>query len=276
MTFNKQAVAEAAAFIRSRTQKVPKVAMILGSGLGSLADEVEDAVRIPYSEIPFFPVTTVHGHAGLLVIGELEGQTVIAMQGRFHFYEGNSMQQLTFPVRVMRELGAEILLVTNAAGAINPELKPGSLMLLRDHINFMGDNPLIGPNDDSLGPRFPDMSEAYDRELMALAHRVADADGVNLYEGVYTAVSGPYYFSRAELRMVRTFGSDTIGMSTVPETIVAVHSGMRVLGICCVTDSAVPELLQGISHEEVIEVANRTRPVFTKLMKGIVRETVRL
>lgn len=270
------AVLEAAAHIRSVTTHIPKVGLILGSGLGSLADEVTDSARIPYEEIPHFPVTTVQGHHGQLVIGNLNGQQVIAMQGRFHFYEGYTMQQLTFPVRVMRELGVEILIVTNACGGINPSLHPGALMLISDHINFMGDNPLIGQNDDSLGPRFPDMSEAYDSDLRTLARKVAAREYLELHEGVYTAVSGPYYFSRAELAMVRTFGSDAIGMSTVPETIVAVHAGMRVLGISCITDMAIPEHITGITHDEVMEVAARTRPHFIRLMKGIVKETVSL
>jgi len=271
---NKAAVHEAVAYIRSRSTSAPRVGLILGSGLGSLADEISGAVKIAYSDIPHFPVTTVQGHSGCLVVGELEGQQVVAMQGRFHYYEGYSMQQLTFPVRVMRELGVEALVLTNACGAINPKLHPGALMLIRDHINFMGDNPLIGPNDDAQGPRFPDMSEAYDAGLRQLAVDVAQREGITLHEGIYTAVSGPYYCSRAELVMVRTFGSDTIGMSTVPETIVAVHAGMKVLGISCITDMAVPEETHGITHEEVMEVANKTRPVFVRLMRGIIGETV--
>ncbi len=267
-------VKEAADFIRARSTVKPQLGLILGSGLGSLADEIESAVGIPYSEIPYFPVTTVEGHKGMLVIGQLEGQSVVAMQGRFHYYEGYSMQELTFPVRVMRELGVEMLIVTNACGGINPKLVPGSLMFITDHINFMGDNPLIGPNDDNLGPRFPDMSSAYDGRLIARGQQVAAQLGIETFTGIYTAVSGPYYCSKAELTMIRTIGSDTIGMSTIPETIVAVHSGIRVLGIACITDSAIPETLGGISHEEVMEVAAQARPKFIRLMRGIIASTI--
>lgn len=265
-----QQIKEAKDFIRTRTEVIPDMGLILGSGLGTLADEIQAAVRIPYAEIPYFPVTTVHGHEGFLVIGTLEGRRVVAMQGRFHYYEGYSMQQVTFPVRVMKALGAHSLIVTNACGGINPALYPGALMIIRDHINFMGDNPLIGANEDELGPRFPDMSEAYDKRLVEMAQGVASGLGIDVHTGVYTAVSGPYYCSRAELAMVRTLGSDTIGMSTIPETIVAVHSGMKVLGVSCITDLAIPESLHGISHEEVMAVADRTRPTFIRLMKAII------
>lgn len=269
MTTESNNLQQAVDAIRKTYSGKPRVGLILGSGLGSLADEVDPAIRIPYTDIPGFPVTTVHGHKGLFVCGNLGGVEVVAMQGRFHYYEGYSMQQLTFPVRVMKALGAEILIVTNACGGINPKLSPGALMFIRDHINLMGDNPLIGPNDDESGPRFPDMSEAYNKELIEIGKSVAEEIGIETHEGVHSAVSGPYYCSRAELAMIRTIGSDTVGMSTIPETIVAVHVGMRVLGISCVTDMAIPEQLHGISHEEVMEVADRTRPKFIKLVKGI-------
>jgi purine-nucleoside phosphorylase len=264
-------IEEARSYIRAKTNKPAEIGLILGSGLGSLADEIENAVRLDYADIPHFPVSTVHGHKGQLVIGELEGANVVAMQGRFHFYEGYSMESLVFPVRVMKSLGVNTLIVTNACGSLKASMPPGSLMLIEDHINFTGDNPLIGPNEDTIGPRFPDMSEAYDRRLMDVAEEVATGMELSLFRGVYTAVSGPYYCSKAELHMIRGFGSDAIGMSTVPEVIAASHAGLRVLGISCITDLAVPETLGGIHHEEVIRVAGLTRPRFEKLVKGILQ-----
>lgn len=266
-----QKIKEAAAYIRSQTALQPGIGLILGSGLGSLAEQVQDPVRLDYADIPHFPTSTVEGHAGRLVIGQLEGKPVVAMQGRFHFYEGYSMQEVTFPVRVMKALGVQVVIVTNACGGLRDFLYPGALMFIRDHINFTGTNPLMGHNFDELGPRFPDMSSAYDKDLIVLGRQVAEELGVKTEVGVYTAVSGPYYYSRAELGMVRNFGSDTIGMSTVPETIVAVHSGMRVLGISCITDMAIPENLVPLEHEHVVEVAARTRPKFIRLVSGIVK-----
>jgi purine-nucleoside phosphorylase len=265
-----QQIAAATAFIQSRTGAKPTIALILGSGLGALADEIENPVLIDYHDVPHFPVSTVEGHAGRLVIGELMGKTVVAMQGRFHFYEGYTMQQVTFPVRVFKAMGVETLVVTNACGGLKEFLYPGALMFIKDHINFTGSNPLIGPNEAELGPRFPDMSHAYDPALVALGKKVAGELGIDVKEGIYTAVSGPYYFSRAELGMVRGFGSDTIGMSTVPETIVAVHSGMRVLGISCITDMAIPENLVPLDHAHVVAMAEEARPKFIRLVKGIV------
>lgn len=262
---------EAATYLTQTSKVRPKVGLILGSGLGSLADQIQEADRIDYGDIPHFPVSTVEGHAGRLVLGQLEGQQVVAMQGRFHFYEGYSMTEVTFPVRVMKAMGVEILIVTNACGGLRDFLYPGALMFIRDHINFTGTNPLIGHNFEELGPRFPDMSHAYDPELIALGKQVAADLDIETREGVYTAVSGPYYFSRAELGMVRGFGSDTIGMSTVPEVIVAVHGGMRCLGISCITDMAIPENLVPLEHEHVVEVAARTRPRFIRLVSGIVK-----
>ncbi len=261
----------AAEFIRSRTKLQPKVGLILGSGLGSLADQIEPADRLEYEEIPHFPVSTVEGHAGRLVLGWLEGKPVVAMQGRFHYYEGYSMQEVTFPVRVMKALGVETMIVTNACGGLREFLYPGALMFITDHINFTGDNPLMGPNVDELGPRFPDMSSAYDPELITLGESVASELEIETRKGVYTACSGPYYLSKAELNMVRTFGSDTIGMSTVPEVIVARHAGIRCLGISCITDMAIPEHLESVGHDQVVEVANRTRPVFIRLVSGIIK-----
>lgn len=267
-----QKINEAAAFIRSKSDIRPQVGLILGSGLGALADEIQNAIRIDYQEIPHFPISTVEGHAGKLVIGELMGKLVIALQGRFHFYEGYSLQEVTFPVRVFNALGVSTMVVTNACGGINPDLYPGALMFITDHINFIGDNPLIGKNFNELGPRFPDMSTAYDKGLIALGKNVAADLNIDTKEGIYTAVSGPYYYSKAELRMVKGFGSDTIGMSTVPETIVAVHMGMKVLGISCITDMADPDNLVPLEHAHVVAVANEARPKFIRLLSGIIQK----
>jgi purine-nucleoside phosphorylase len=267
-----QKINAAADFIRNATNITPQVGLILGSGLGALADEIQDAVRIDYRDIPHFPVSTVEGHAGKLVIGHLMGKPVIALQGRFHYYEGYSLQEVTFPVRVFKALGVSTMVVTNACGGINPSLYPGALMFITDHINFIGDNPLIGKNFNALGPRFPDMSTAYDKDLIRLGKSVAATLGIETKEGIYTAVSGPYYYSKAELRMVKGFGSDTIGMSTVPETIVAVHMGMKVLGISCITDMADPDNLVPLEHAHVVAVANETRPKFIRLLSGIIQK----
>lgn len=263
-------IKETADFIRAHSKHKPEIALILGSGLGNLADQIEEADRFPYKDIPHFAQTTVVGHTGNLVLGKLMGKTVIALQGRFHYYEGYTMQQITFPVRVMRELGTKLMIVTNACGGINPMLNPGDLMFIRDHINFMGTNPLIGQNFDELGPRFPDMSHAYDPELIRLGMQVAVDQGIKTFIGNYTAVTGPYYFSVSELKMVRNFGSDAIGMSTVPETIVAVHGGMKVLGISAVTDKAIPEELEPLTHDAVVAVAKRINAKFIRLMKEII------
>ncbi|MCL4561536.1 MAG: purine-nucleoside phosphorylase [Chloroflexi bacterium] len=265
---------EAAAFIRSKTGVQPQVGLILGSGLGALASEIAQATVIPYAEIPHFPVSTVHGHAGELVIGELEGKRVIAMNGRFHFYEGYSLQQVVFPVWVMRTLGASVLIATNAAGGINRSFTPGDLMVIVDHINLLWDNPLIGPNDDELGVRFPSMKLAYPWELVEVAQRAAEAEGIALKRGVYIATQGPNYASQAESEFFRLLRGDAVGMSTVPEIIAATHAGMKTLGISCITDAARdpkagPSTIT--THEEVIRVANETKPKFTRLMKACVR-----
>lgn len=262
----------AAKFIRSLTDISPSIGLILGSGLGAMADEIESAVKIDYSEIPHFPTSTVEGHAGKLVIGKLKGKNVVALQGRFHYYEGYAMEQVTFPVRVFKALGVTNMIVTNACGGISPNLYPGALMFITDHINFIGTNPLIGQNFNELGPRFPDMSTAYDKGLIALGKSAAKELGIDTEEGIYTAVSGPYYYSKAELRMVRGFGSDTIGMSTVPETIVAVHTGIKVLGISCITDMADPDNLVPLEHAHVVAVANQTRPKFIRLVSAIIEK----
>lgn len=261
---------QSAQYIQSKITATPEIGLILGSGLGILADEIENAVAIPYSEIPNFPVSTVHGHAGQLVIGQLSGKTVIAMQGRFHHYEGYSMDKVTFPVRVMKLLGVEKLIVTNAAGGVNKDFTPGDLMLITDHINFMS-NPLIGANDERFGPRFPDMSTAYDKEFQQLARKVAADLNIEIQEGVYLGLTGPTYETPAEIRMIRTLGGDAVGMSTVPEVIVANHSSMRVLGISCITNMAAGILDQPLNHEEVIETTEKVKSTFLLYVKELVK-----
>ncbi|WP_048602215.1 purine-nucleoside phosphorylase [Rubeoparvulum massiliense] len=267
-----QMIQEAAKAIEGKVTLKPSVGLILGSGLGVLAEEIQNPVIIPYGEIPHFPVSTVEGHAGQLVIGELEGKNVIAMQGRFHYYEGYTQQEVTFPVYVMKALGVSHLFVTNACGGMNPHFAAGDLMIIADHINFTGNNPLIGPNHAELGVRFPDMSQAYDPSLRKLAKAVAKHEGIKVQEGVYAAISGPSYMTPAELIMLRHLGGDTVGMSTVPEVIVANHAGMKVLGISCITDMAIGEDLEPLTHEQVIAVANKTRPRFIRLVKSILSE----
>lgn len=271
MTLGEQ-INQASSFVRQRTKIKPKIALILGSGLGALAHEIEAEATLPYAEIPNFPPSTVEGHSGQFVVGQLEGKAVVAMAGRVHFYEGYTMQQVVFPIRVMHALGAEALIVSNAAGGINRQWQRGDLMIIADHINFFGTNPLLGPNDPDLGPRFPDMSQPYDPEFIALAERSAEADGAVIRKGVYVGVSGPSYETLAELRMLRGWGADAVGMSTVPEVIAARHLGMRVLGITAITDMATGEQVQQVTHEEVIAVAKEVEPKFIRLVKRIVRE----
>jgi purine-nucleoside phosphorylase len=265
-------VQRSAAVIRGRWAHTPDAAIILGTGLGALADAIESPTVIPYPEIPDFPLSTVESHAGRLLCGTLAGKRVVAMQGRFHRYEGYSLSQVTFPVRVLRALGAQVLVVSNACGVVRADWKPGDLMLLADHINLLGDNPLIGPNDDRLGPRFPDMSRPYDETLRAAARGVAREQGISsrLREGVYVAVPGPNLETRAEYAMIRELGGDVVGMSTVPEVIVAVHGGMRVLGISIITDAAVPETLQATTLEQIVAAANAAQPALTALVRGVV------
>lgn len=246
---------EAARFITAKAQgKTPRVAIVLGSGLGGVADAVEDRTEIPYSDIPHFPVSTVEGHDGELAVGSINGVEVVAMKGRFHFYEGYTMEQVTLPVRVFSLMGVRALVLTNAAGGANPDFAPGSLMIITDHINLMGDNPLIGPNDNRFGPRFPDMTEVYSKDYIAAAREVAQETGVALAEGVYLALRGPSYETPAEVRMLRALGGDALGMSTVPEAIVARHSGLQVLGLSCITNTAAGLAGQEINHAEVMEV----------------------
>ncbi len=262
----------AASFINGKLQQQPKIGLILGSGLGVLADDIENPVKIPYNEIPGFPVSTVEGHAGQLVCGLLSGVEVIAMQGRFHYYEGYSMDKVTFPVRVMKELGIERLIVTNAAGGVNESFEPGDLMIITDHINNMGTNPLIGPNDSRFGVRFPDMSEAYSKNLRGIAKEVAEKCNITIKEGVYVGNPGPVYETPAEVRMARTMGGDAVGMSTVPEVIVARHSGLEVLGISCISNMAAGILDQPLSHDEVIETTEKVKSSFLLLVNEIVKK----
>jgi purine-nucleoside phosphorylase len=269
-----QQIDQATDAIRERTSSHPRVGLILGSGLNGLAESVEKPDIIPYGELPNWPVSTVHGHAGQLVIGELEGQSALVMQGRIHFYEGYSMSQITLPVRVMLRLGIEIMFVTNAAGGVNPDFVPGDVMLITDHLNLigmMGANPLMGPNIDELGPRFPDMSQAYDRELMNIARRVATEEDLQLREGVYCALSGPSFEGPADLRFLRNAGTDAVGMSTVPEVIVARHGGMRVLGLSGISNKANLDGSTITTHEEVIEAGKIITPKIEKIIRGVLR-----
>ncbi len=256
--------------VRGRIDLEPRIAIILGTGLGALIGEIDTDVVIPYDELPGFPVPTVETHSGRLLLGHLAGKAVVAMQGRFHRYEGYTLQQVTLPVRVMRALGAETLIVSNACGGMNPMWDVGDLMLIADHINLLGDNPLIGGNLDALGPRFPDMSEPYDLELQRLALDAARDERITLRRGVYVAVPGPNLETRAEYRFLRLIGADVVGMSTVPEVIVAVHGGMKVLGISIITDSCLPDALKPASVEEIIRVANEAEPRLTQLIKHVV------
>src|SRR5690625_2500522 len=262
-------IEESANAILERIDNKPEIGLILGSGLGELAEEINHPVVIPYEEIPGFPVSTVKGHAGQLVIGELNGREVVAMQGRFHYYEGYHLDQVTFPVRVMKAIGAESLVVTNAAGGINTAFEPGDLMLITDHINFTGTNPLMGPNDDEMGPRFTDMSVAYDKEYRKIIQSVAAEQSLDLKEGVYIGFTGPTYETPAEVRMARTLGGDAVGMSTVPEVIVARHAGLRVAGISCITNLAAG-MQESLNHEEVVETTQRVKSTFKTLVKEVV------
>jgi purine-nucleoside phosphorylase len=271
MKMNTEKIQNASGFLKQKYANTPRIGLILGSGLGVLADEIENPVKIPYNEIPDFPISTVEGHAGQLVFGLLSGVEVVAMQGRFHFYEGYSMEKVTFPVRVMKELGVDMLIVTNAAGGVNESFSAGDLMIISDHINNMGTNPLIGPNDSKLGVRFPDMSEAYTKELRAVAREIADRLNINVKEGVYFGNPGPVYETPAEIRMVRALGGDAVGMSTVPEVIVARHSGMKVLGISCISNMAAGILDQPLTHDEVIETTERVKADFLQYIKEIVK-----
>lgn len=258
--------------IHLRTNVKPLYGLILGSGLGALAEEVQNPTIIPYHELAGFPISTAPGHAGNFVIGTLCDKPVILMQGRFHTYEGYTQQEVALPVAVMHQLGVETLLVTCAAGGLNYNYKAGDLMLIRDHINFTGGNPLVGPNDDSIGPRFPVMFDAYTPELRQLAHEVAISQNIRLHEGVHCGVTGPVFFTPAELRMLMQWGSDTIGMSTVPEVIVAVHRGLKVLGLALVSDIAIPDSGEHATGDEVLKVVQESSQMFRQLVKGIMEK----
>jgi purine-nucleoside phosphorylase len=261
---------EAVSFIRTRTSMSPGVGVILGTGLGGLVKEIEVETVIDYTEIPHFPVSTVESHHGKLIFGRLSGTEVVAMQGRFHFYEGYTLKQVTFPVRVMKFLGVNTLLISNAAGGMNPLYKRGDIMIINDHINLIGDNPLIGPNDEELGPRFPDMSQPYDDMLVSIAEEVALDLRIRLQKGVFVAVAGPNFETKAEYRFLRGIGADAVGMSTVPENIVAIHMGMRVLGFSIVTDECFPDVLEPADVPAIIRAAGETEPRLTAIMKGVV------
>jgi purine-nucleoside phosphorylase len=266
----RQQLAETVPYIRQHTASKPEIGIILGTGLGALAKEIEVEIVLDYQHIPHFPVSTVEFHAGKLIFGKLSGKAVVAMQGRFHFYEGYSMKQITYPVRVMKELGVQTLLISNACGGMNPIYRAGDLMIMEDHINLLGDNPLIGVNDPDLGPRFPDMSEPYSRKLMALAEQVALEKGIKVQRGVYVAVAGPNLETRAEYRFLRAIGADVVGMSTIPECVAANHAGMQVLGLSVITDECFPDALKPAKIEEIIETANRAEPKLTYIMKTVV------
>jgi purine-nucleoside phosphorylase len=262
-------VHEASEVVRRHLDATPDVAVILGTGLGGLAERMERTTAIDYVDIPGFPASTVESHSGRLLCGRLGGKTAVAMQGRFHRYEGYTLQQVAFPVRVLRALGAPVLVVSNACGGMHPLWQPGDLMLIADHINLLGDNPLVGPHEERFGPRFPDMSEPYDAELRALARRVAADARIPLREGVYAAVAGPNLETRAEYRMLRSLGADVVGMSTVPEVIVAIQSGMRVLGLSIITDLCLADALEAASVDRIISIAREAEPRLTALVLGV-------
>jgi len=265
-----ESIAESAAFIRSVTDISPSIGVILGTGLGDLVSKVDVTSTIDYDDIPHFPISTVESHHGRLVLGKLAGTNVVVMQGRFHTYEGYSQQQITFPVRVMHNLGVRTLIVSNACGGMNPLYRRGDVMLIDDHINLIGDNPLIGPNDDRLGPRFPDMSEPYSRRLLEIAQQAALSLRTRVHRGVYVAVAGPNLETRAEYRFLRTIGADVVGMSTVPENIVARHMGMDVLGMSVVTDECFPDSLEPIHIEHVLAAAAKAEPIMTSIIIDVI------
>jgi purine-nucleoside phosphorylase len=258
--------------IRKRAKVKPEVAIILGTGLGALAKDIKDKVVMPYEEIPNFPVTTVAHHEGQLVFGKLGGKRVVGMEGRFHYYEGYTMQQIALPVWVMRKLGASVLIVSNACGGMNPQHQTGDILIIEDHINLMGDNPLIGPNDDSLGPRYPDLCEPYDRQLIGLTQQIALREGIRAHTGVYVAVSGPNLETRAEYRFLRAIGADVVGMSTVPEVLAGVHCGFKCVGLAVITDRCLPDALKPADIKEIIAVANAAEPKLTRIVERLVAE----
>lgn len=263
-------IIKATDYIKNLIDYDPQIAIILGTGLGELAEKIEKVKVIPYEEIPHFPLSTVESHKGKLILGLLSGKRVVAMQGRFHYYEGYSMKEITFPVRVMKFLGANTLIVSNACGSVNPQYHPGEIMAMTDHINLLGDNPLRGENDERLGPRFPDMFEVYDPKMIELAEGIALEEGIRFRKGVYVALAGPNLETGAEYRMLRTIGADVVGMSTVPEVVVAKQMGMKTLGLSVITDMGLPDAMKTVSLEDVISVASRTEPLLTILITRIV------
>lgn len=266
-----QKINESTEFVKSKLEGLlPEIGIILGSGLGDLANIVEEKIIIKYSEVPNMPVSTVAGHAGQFVVGKLKGKTVIMMQGRFHYYEGNPMELLALPIYIMKNIGVKNVIVTNAAGGVNTSFVPGDLMIIKDHINFVFNNPLIGKNYEELGPRFPDMSAAYDKELIKLAKEVSEDLSIGVKEGVYLMMTGPNYETPAEIRMARLLGGDAVGMSTVPEATVASHCKLRTLGISCITNMAAGMLDQPLNHEEVVETSNRVKEKFTNFVLSII------
>jgi len=268
----RERIDSAAEYINGKSGFQPEIGIILGTGLGSLGDYIEKVSVIDYADIPEFPVSTVFGHAGRLILGNLEGKKVVAMQGRFHYYEGYTMQEVTIPVRVMEKLGVKLIVISNACGGLNPSFNAGDIMIMTDHINFIGTNPLIGPNLDDFGPRFPDMSEVYDKGMVELLEKIAVSQGIKVHKGVYGAVSGPNYSTKAELSMMIRLGCDTVGMSTIPEAIVARHCGLKVAGLSCITDMSIPETMVPPTHEEIVKVADSIKPKFVSLVKQFVKE----
>jgi purine-nucleoside phosphorylase len=265
-------VQEAAKSIQTRWSGRPQIGIILGTGLGGLAEDIEAEARLPYESIPHFPQSTVQSHAGRFVCGGLAGKSVVAMEGRFHFYEGYSLQQITLPVRVMKALGCQVLIVSNACGGMNPQYGKGDLMIIEDHINLLGDNPLIGKNDDRLGPRFPDMCRPYDSELIKLTQKVALEERIVCHKGVFVAVAGPNLETRAEYRFLRNIGADVVGMSTVPEVIVAVHSSLRTLGLSVVTDICLPDALEPVKLEDILATASTAEKKLRLLVRRVIGE----
>jgi purine-nucleoside phosphorylase len=268
----KKEIDEAIKVIRAKTGFQPKIGIILGTGLGSLAKSIKEEISIPYKELPHFPPATVESHEGKLMFGTLSGKQVVAMQGRFHYYEGYTMQEITFPVRVMKFLGCDLLIVSNACGGVNSFYKRGDVMLISDHISLLPGNPLRGKNDESLGPRFPDMYNAYDKDILELAENVALKLGIGIRKGIYVAMQGPCFETFAEYGMIRKIGGDVVGMSTVPEVVVARHMGMKVLGLSIVCDLCFPDVPQAVSHELVIKAASEAEPKLTKLVEEVVKE----
>ena len=271
MTALKQKIEETLSVIRSHTKDDYPIGIILGTGLGGLVKEINVQHKIDYSDLPHFPLSTVESHHGNLIFGSIADKKVVAMQGRFHYYEGYTMQQITYPVRVMKFLGVKTLLVSNACGGMNPSYRKGDIMLMADHINLLGDNPLIGPNEDELGPRFPDMSEPYSKELINLAEKAASENKIKVQKGIYVAVPGPNLETKAEYKFLRETGADVVGMSTIPENIVANHMGMKVMGISIVTDECFPETLKPVNVEEIIATAMAAEPKMTLIMKEVIK-----